>query len=140
MSKLISSHNMAHVARSTSEVLQDETYFDDGPPQWLEGRTQRPCQTAAEAEAERKRLIKRLRRFGKHFPTALAVADRIEACAVRRRCMSGACPECGRAWQRWFVEATAEFLVEETGSHSGGSTILSPIHCDGIFQPGKLAP
>jgi hypothetical protein len=124
---------------SVRAVLSNETYFGDGKPQWLESRNQHPCQTAEEAEIERKRLIKRLRRFGKHNAAALAVADRIEGCAVHRRCMSGACPECARAWQRWFVEATVAFLLEETDRLSGGSTILSPIHCDGSIEPEELA-
>jgi hypothetical protein len=119
-------------------ILSEERHYGDGPPQWLEGRNRHPCQTAEQAEIERRRLIKRLRRFGKHHAPALAVSDRIEGCAVRRRCMSGACPECARAWQRWFVKATATFFVEETGSLPGG-TILSPIHRDGMIEPGQLA-
>lgn len=133
--------NLTHEpGAAVAHILSEEAYFGDGDPQWLEGRNQHPCQTAEGAETERKRLVKRLRRFGKHDTAALAVADRIAGCAVRRRCLSGACPECARAWQRWFTEATATFLIEQTGRLSGRSTILSPIHCDGIVEPGELAP
>ncbi|WP_237480622.1 hypothetical protein [Lichenibacterium dinghuense] len=120
-------------------ILANEPLYGDGPPQWFEGRRQRPCQTAAQAQAERRRRVKRLRRFGKKQPAALRVADRLEACQPEARCHSGACPECARAWQRWFVTATTGFLSAQAGGVAG-STILSPIHAAGLVAPGELRP
>ncbi len=119
-------------------VLSNEFYYGDGFPHWHQGRDHRPCQTAAEAKANRKKVVKRLRRFGKAIAAAMALADRIDGCEVGRRCMSGACPECARAWQRWFVVETAMFLKENTGSQGGRSTVFCPIHADGIVAPGGL--
>ena len=118
-------------------ILADEQHYGDGPPQWLEGRHKRPAQTAAEAVAERRRLVKRMRRFGKRAPWARPVADRLEGCAPQARCLSGACPECARAWQRWFTTATQDFLAHATTAGSA-STILSPVHAAGIIEPGEL--
>jgi hypothetical protein len=47
--------------------------------------------------------MKRLRRFAPTLRSAKSLADRLEA---RNRCMSGACPECTRAFQRRFVDST----------------------------------
>ena len=57
-------------------ILGDETYYGDNPPEWLEGRNQRPCQTAGEAIAARKRLVKRLERFGRANAAARAARTR----------------------------------------------------------------
>jgi hypothetical protein len=46
---------------------------------------------------------KRLKRASPQFPDAKALADTLAECKPGRRCMSGACPECARAFQRFFV-------------------------------------
>src|SRR5215207_10038229 len=94
-------------------ILRQGRYYGDGPPQWLEGKKQRRCQTAEQAKIERRKTVKRLRRFGKENDEALELASRLEACAPKQRCGSGACPECARAWQRWSVTATRDFLKSE---------------------------
>jgi hypothetical protein len=118
-------------------ILADERLYGGSPPHWFEGRRQRPCETAAQAKAERRRRVKRLRRFGKKNADALLVADRLDACQPEARCLSGACPECARAWQRWFVTATAGFLSQQSDGVTG-STILSPIHARGLVPHGEL--
>ena len=112
--------------------------YADGPPAWLEGKDKRQSQTAGQAHAERLRLIKRLRRFGKDNSSALEVASRLTGCGPRRRCFSGACPECARAFQRAVVTATVRFLEADTGRLGRRTTILSPISTLGIIEPGKL--
>jgi hypothetical protein len=86
-------------------ALCDEKYYGNGKPNWKEGRRQRPAQSRRDARKAREALVNRLRRFGKNNPDAISVANRIDLCRPRDRCMSGACPECARAWQRWFVSA-----------------------------------
>jgi hypothetical protein len=80
-----------------ARALQDETYYGDGPPTWPKARSSK------NAKRIRKRYAKRLRRFARQFPEAKALAKLLARCKPARRCMSGACPECGRAFQRWFV-------------------------------------
>ena len=71
--------------------------FGDLAPTW------KGAPTTHEANRERLRLIKRLRRFSLHFQGATELAARLEACSPLSRCGSGACPECTRAFQRWLV-------------------------------------
>ena len=79
--------------------------------------------------------MKRLRRAGKENAAALNLASRIAACAPKQRCGSGACPECARAWQRWFVIATRNYLKSEPRKLV---TVLNPIHVSGKIEPGSL--
>ena len=117
-------------------ALENEVLFGNGPPRWLEGRRSRSGKTSVQAEAERHLLVKRLRRFGRKNPLALELANRIEACRPHQRCKSGACPECSRAWQRWFVVAAKRFIAKQ--ARSGIVTLVSPIHADGIVEQGDL--
>src|ERR1700691_1051480 len=85
-----------------ARLLGDEQFYGDGALSWP-GAT-----TAKKAKSTRKRYVKRLRRFEAEIPDAKALADHLASCKKRRRCMSGACPECGRAFQRWFVSQLAD--------------------------------
>ncbi len=116
-------------------ILSQERYYGDGPPKWREGKNKRPCQTSAQAKIERRKAVKRLRRAGKENAAALNLASRIAACAPKQRCGSGACPECARAWQRWFVIATRNFLKSEPRK---SVTVLNPIYVSGKIEPGSL--
>jgi hypothetical protein len=115
-------------------ILSQERYYGDGPPKWREGRNKRPCQTSAQAKIERRKAVKRLRRAGKENAAALNLSSRIAACAPKQRCGSGACAECARAWQRWFVIATRNFLKCEPRRFV---TVLNPIHVSGKIEPGS---
>jgi hypothetical protein len=78
-------------------VLADEAYYSDDPPTWSS------APTSFDAKKARKRYVKRLKRFSPQFPEAAELANILARCKPRRRCKSGACPECGRAFQRFFV-------------------------------------
>ena len=99
--------------------------FGDGPPTWIINRGkpgQRPSFSAGEATQQRDATVSKLRwhanhvtlATGKQTPTslaALALADKLDACAPPQRpCLSGACPVCMRAQQRWFVKDTMHVL------------------------------
>jgi hypothetical protein len=90
--------------------------FADGEPRWTEGKKQRPCISAERAIESRKRAIKLLKRHGANDPRATCVRKRLEACAPDQRCLSGACPECHRAYQRWFVAEVNGLLQSENRS------------------------
>jgi hypothetical protein len=79
-----------------ARVLADDDYGDN-PPTWP------GAPTSKDAKKARRSYVKRLRRFSSEFPEAKKLADLLARCKPGRRCMSGACPECGRAFQRWFV-------------------------------------
>jgi hypothetical protein len=50
--------------------------------------------------------------WGRQFPDAKKLVKILARCKRRRRCMSGACPECGRAFQRWFVSQVVDLAGE----------------------------
>jgi hypothetical protein len=50
--------------------------------------------------------------------------------------MSGGCPECGRAYTRWFV-SSADTLLQE---HGGEIAVLSLVHADLSVPVGELTP
>jgi hypothetical protein len=61
---------------------------------------------------ERLRRIKFLRKHSKTDPKAAVLALRLESCEPDQRCLSGACPECGRLFQRWFVRCSKKFIAK----------------------------
>jgi hypothetical protein len=91
------------------EILADERWYGDGDPHWPGAPTPK--------DAEKRRLFcaRRLRRF-KLTPEALKLAARLKACRPGKRCKSGACPECGRAFQRWFVHSTTALISASDNS------------------------
>src|SRR4051794_8433601 len=92
------------------EVLRDRRGFGKGPPHWTLGRAEQPAESAQTAQARREATIAGLQRQGGKNAKAQALARRLEACDPRSRCGSGACPECARAYQRWFVWSGAQLL------------------------------
>jgi len=84
---------------SVTKILGNEGFYGDGEPKWDD------CIASEMAVLQRLATIKRLRlkRFAEAFPRATDLAERMAQCRPRHRCMSAACPECLRAFQRWFV-------------------------------------
>src|SRR5215210_7582369 len=121
------------VTQRTRMILSDERWYGNGSPVWHVGKAQRPAQTADDAHDERLKLGKRLVRYG---PEAYAVARRLAACAPRSRCGSGACPECTRAFCRWFV-TSAETCLNDLRTNI---SVLSLVHADLAVPVGQLTP
>jgi hypothetical protein len=90
-------------------VLSDERWYGDGDPSWP------AAGTAKQADERRLFCAKRLRRF-KLTPEALEIEARLKGCRPGERCNSGACPECGRAFQRWFVHSTTALISSSSSS------------------------
>ena len=91
-----------------ARVLADEFWFGNKPPGWP------GAPTANDAKKARKRHIKRLKRFSPQFPEAAKLAKLLARCKRRRRCMNGACPECGRAFQRFFVSEVKDLASNKS--------------------------
>jgi hypothetical protein len=87
--------------------------YGSGEPRWLEGRAKRPSKTISQAEQQRRAAVKLLRRHGKENQRALHLARRLERCRKNKRCLSGACPVCHRAYQRLFVRAARRLLKND---------------------------
>src|SRR6266446_342112 len=115
-------HNRAHIASgrkltllaeprpavddSVRLILSDESWYGDDEPGWSK------APTVEKADGEQRQATKRLRRYPycDDFHGAKELADRLEKCRPSRRCMSGACPLCLRAFQRWLV-ASLQTLI-----------------------------
>ena len=105
----------ADVTSIVHATLEDERWYGNGPPRWLEGRGkswERPCETAAEARQRRESAARKLTRAGSTFADVGDLAERLDTCGRKHRCMSGACPECNRALQRAFVAQTQAALTK----------------------------
>jgi hypothetical protein len=66
-------------------------------------------------ERKRQRLVNWLRKKAKGNERAQELADKVETCRPKRRCKSGACPECADAAQRLFVKAARRYLKGKSG-------------------------
>src|SRR6266446_4300813 len=94
--------------------------------------------TAEYVHKERLRRIKFLRKHSTTNPQALNVADRLESCEPKHRCLSGACPECGRLLQRWFVRRSKKLIAEHIDKQEHELVAISIVPHDPMVQPGQL--
>jgi hypothetical protein len=95
-----------------AEVLSCEAWYNDVKlrPSW------KGAPSSDQAKCRRLRYIKRLSRFIDQFSVAKDLAGTLDSCHPNHRCMSGACPECSRAFQRWFVHETKNLVRDLHGA------------------------
>jgi len=82
-------------------ALSQERWFRAKTPTWNNAKTHKVAIVMS------KSWIKRLKRNSGQNPVTaerLELAARLKGCRPRRRCLSGCCPKCGRAFQRWVVD------------------------------------
>ena len=65
------------------------------------------------------------RKHGSGSSAARRVRKALNSCEPDNRCLSGACPVCMRAFQRWFVHAADEFIRSHPASEAGGFKAVS---------------
>ena len=63
-----------------------------------------------------------------NFREAKKLAKILARCKRRRRCMSGACPECGRAFQRFFVCEVSKLATSTSQRELASISIAFPKH------------
>ena len=107
-------------------------FYGDGAPRWWEGRNGKPSSTAEQAAHQRDLLVNALRRD--RGAEAVALAGKLTTCSSRRRCLSGACPLCGRALQRMGVHATRNLFDD----HSGEMLAVNVVMRKGWIDSGDL--
>ena len=110
-------------------------WYADGAPFWTQGKRGKPAKTSRQARKERRKLVKVLRRHGKGNNCALRLANILESCSKEHRCLSGACPECARAFQRLFVSATSSVVIPNKHWH-----VVSLVWREHRFSNGTLDP
>ena len=97
--------------KSTTARFSDPLgLFTDGPPHWTVSKGkkyERPSQTLAQAIRQRKASMKRLHWHNNRNGdmAAINLEAKLLACKPAQPCLSGACPICMRAQQRWLVLA-----------------------------------
>jgi len=116
-----------------AKILANEDYYGDGPPTWLNARSSKHAKEA------RKSSIKRLRHFASQFPETKALAKTLARCKPRRRCMSGSCPECRRAFQRWFVAQVVDLAGNADPDDLNSASIIFEKHRTAGDQLNTLA-
>jgi len=101
---------MPFIEEAKLRDLLTEKFFGDGPPRWIVNRGrpwERWCRSAEDSAGARSATLVKLR---SHLPSLgttrmRALIAKLTGCRAGHRCLSGACPECQRAAQRWFVRA-----------------------------------
>jgi hypothetical protein len=119
--------------RGSLDFIAARRWYADGEPRWKQGRQRKPAKTSKQARKERRKLVKVLRRHGKDNDSALRLADTLENCSKKHRCLSGACPECARAFQRRFVSAASSVVSRKSHWH-----VVSLVWRQHRFAEGKL--
>lgn len=81
-----------------------------------------------QAKEERLRRIRFLRKHGKFNGEALRLANQLQECCRKHRCLSGACPECGRLLQRAWVRECGLLIssLECPGAELVALSLISP--------------
>lgn len=82
---------------------------------------------------KREKLVNWLRKKAKSSQHAQELADKVETCRPKRRCKSGACPECADAAQRLFAKTTRRYLKGKSGV-----ACVTIVPVDGSIAPGGL--
>lgn len=118
-------------------------FFGDGPPLWRVHRgrpNERACFSAEEADAQRLTLIRSLARSHcrKKDDRVERLIEKLRHCRAEARCLSGACPVCTRALQRWYVEVGAKIGRKMAQTPSQRPRFLSLVPDFGRVQPEQL--
>ena len=88
---------------------------------------------------EHQKRIRFLRKHGKTDPRANSLAERLQFCRLRRRCLSGACLLCGRLVQRWFVRRSKKFIARHLETQDGELVAIIIVPANPIIlPPGRL--
>jgi hypothetical protein len=87
---------------------------------------------------ERLRRVKFMRKHAPTYPRGVFIADRLDRCEIDAPCFSGACPECGRLFQRSFVRKAGSFIDTHLDGTSRELVAMSIILPKPIIRPGEL--
>jgi hypothetical protein len=82
---------------------------------------------------KREKLVVWLRKKWKSNQRSQALADKLEACRPKRRCLSPACPVCADAAQRLFTKTTRRYVKGKSGV-----ACVTIVPADGTTKRGGL--
>jgi hypothetical protein len=90
------------------DVLSNELLYRDGEPIWPDSVKK------ATAVSERVKVSRFLVKHAFVKPGLKCIAEKLEYCSPNNRCHCGACPECGRALQRFFVSESKLLFADQS--------------------------
>jgi hypothetical protein len=93
--------------------------------------------TAEEAEQERFKRIRFLRKFKSQDSRVIAVIKRLQNCELQNRCCSAACPVCSRLFQRWFVRRSKR-LISNINNGNQELVAVCIVPRTSMVKPGEL--
>lgn len=95
---------------------------------------------SAEDEKQRRlREIRFLRKYVSHTPLVKGIINRLEFCRPKARCCSGACAECSRLIQRWFVRRLKSLVRDMPDQPAQERVAISIIPSRPIIRRGYLS-
>ena len=87
---------------------------------------------------EQLKLIRFLRKHGQTDPALILIADCLDRCEKGTRCCSGACLECGRLFQRFYVRRS-KTVIRDIIAPKGKELIgICIIPSSPLVRPGQL--
>jgi hypothetical protein len=126
-----SQENYADIRPWVKTAVAEE---DANPPDQL-WKNEPSAKTILQKHEKRVRF---LRKHGKRDLKARDLADRLESCHPRRRCLSGACAQCAQLLQRWFVRQLKKFIARHIETAEGKMIAITIVPIDSTVEPGEL--
>jgi len=87
---------------------------------------------------QRLQTVRLLLRYKEADPLYEEIAYRLLMCRRDHRCCSGACPECGRLLQRWFVRKSKRFISDYIDKGDRDLVAITVIPVEALIPPGQL--
>ena len=87
---------------------------------------------------EQLKRIRFLRKHGKTDPTLIVIADCLDQCEKRNRCYSGACLECGRLFQQFYVRRSKQVIRDIIAPEGKELIGICIIPSSRPVRPGQL--
>ena len=115
-------------------VVKAITEEDKNPPD----RMWKKEPSAEKISDEQLKRIRFLRKHGKTDPTLFLIADCLERCEKRNRCYSGACLECGRLFQRFYVRRSKQVIRDIIAPEGKELIGICIIPSSPLVRPGQL--
>jgi hypothetical protein len=98
----------------------------------------RKAPSADDAYTARLQRVRFLQKYVEKDSSLKFFAERLDACEPRNRCLSGACPECSRLFQRWFVRRSKQYIAKHIDKPSHELVAITIVPSKPIVRPGKL--
>jgi|GEM_PF-5986854 hypothetical protein len=119
-----------------AQILNGPTgrqWYADGQPIWKQGRKESPRRAASRREGNAASSRRSYAVTAKATPPHCDWLIPSKIVLKNHRCLSGACPECARALQRWFVSAASAVVLRKRHWH-----VVSLVWREHRFSEGKL--